>query len=91
MRNLKNQGIYTFSKEAASIRGISDILGCYKGNFIALEVKKSKTAKRSALQEVFVNRITQEGGFARFVYPENMDQVISEILQLASTSEADNL
>lgn len=46
-----------------SMRGISDILGCYKGRFVAIEVK-TRTGKASPAQEQFLERVRKAGGIA---------------------------
>lgn len=43
--------------------GIPDILACYKGVFLGIEVKVGKN-KPSALQQAKVNLINQSGGLA---------------------------
>lgn len=50
------------------IKGVSDILGLIEGRFLAIEVKRSESAKRSPEQEAFVNKINREGGFACFAW-----------------------
>ena len=43
--------------------GVSDILACYKGCFLAFEVKS--TGKKATLyQTAFIDRIKKSGGFA---------------------------
>jgi len=78
---------YFFSKEAGSIRGISDIVGCVNGRFIALECKRSlddynKYHPRTALQKKFIDDINKCGGYAAFVYPENEDEVLNVLFSL---------
>lgn len=81
MRKLKEiEGGFFFTKEALSLRGYPDILGCYKGRFIALEVKRSKAdctraTGRTPLQRYILGKITDSGGYATFIYPENEDEV----------------
>lgn len=43
------------------------------------EAKAFKDANRQPNQEYYVNAINEAGGFARFVYPENMQEVLDEI------------
>ena len=43
--------------------GVSDILACNRGRFVAIEVKKPGN-KPSALQDNFINAINSIGGFA---------------------------
>lgn len=76
-----------FSKEAGSIRGISDIIGCINGRFIALEVKKSleeskKYSPRNALQDKFLADIKRIGGRAYKIFPENEEAILDELCSL---------
>ena len=75
---------YYMIKEAASLRGLPDIIGVTKGGrFFALEVKKDKaelSCKRTALQGYILGKIRQMGGFAEFVYPENLEQTIKTLI-----------
>lgn len=65
--------------QQVAIRGIPDRLGCINGKFFALELKKSKSAKRAKLQQYVVQKINDAGGFAAFVYPENYKEVMEEL------------
>lgn len=44
-----------------------------------LEVKAHPTAKHQPNQDYYVDKINESGGFARFIYPENEEQVLNEI------------
>jgi len=79
--------LYYFVKEAASIRGISDIIICYNGHFVAWELKKSqkeaeKEVGRIALQKYNIQKIQKCGGTATLVYPENFGDCKRELLSL---------
>ena len=52
--------------------GVSDILACIKGRFVAIEVKKPGNTP-SKLQENFINGINSIGGVAFWV--DNLDDV----------------
>ena len=45
------------------IAGIPDIICCYKGHFVAFEVK-TEQGRLSKLQEITIERIRQAGGIA---------------------------
>jgi penicillin-binding protein-related factor A (putative recombinase) len=51
--------------------GVPDILACYKGRFIAIEVK-STGKKPTEHQQAFLNRITEAKGYAFWV--DSVDQ-----------------
>lgn len=88
MKKLKSiPNSYFFSKEAGSIRGISDIIGCINGRFIALEVKKSldeskKYSPRNALQDKFLADIKKISGRAYKIFPENEELILDELCSL---------
>ena len=60
------------------IQGIPDLLILYKNKWAALEVKKESSAHKQPNQEYYVDMMNNMS-FARFVYPENKDKVISEL------------
>lgn len=73
---------YHFVKEAKSLRGIPDLIICKRGTFIALEVKRSAAevkARGAKLQAWNIEEITKAGGYAYFIYPENMEEIFSII------------
>jgi hypothetical protein len=75
---------YYFIKEAKSLRGIPDVVGCCNGHFFALELKKSasearKKTGRIVLQLYIVSLIRKAGGFAEIVHPENLDETLNRL------------
>ena len=59
--------------------GISDILACYKGRFLGLEVKLEYN-KPSKIQEVKIDLINRSGGIARVVRSiEEVEEVWREV------------
>ena len=81
---LDNLPCYYFVKEAKSLRGLPDIIGVTKGGrFFALEIKKDKaelSCSRSTLQGYILDKMRRMGGFAEFVYPENLEQTIKTLI-----------
>lgn len=80
---------YYFIKEAGSLRGIPDIIGSWNGVFFALEVKASAACAatnsgRIMLQRREIERIELAGGFASFVYPENVERVLGMLEKRAN-------
>ena len=81
-RYLKSKGAYYvkyFGNQFSQV-GVPDILCCYKGRFIGIEVK-NETGKTSPLQDVNLMQIKQAGGIslvARSV--EDVKQVIDNII-----------
>lgn len=62
--------------------GIADILGCYRGFFVALEVKQPG-GEASRKQELFLRSIEKAGGFAAVV--ESLDDVIEVLNRVDRT------
>lgn len=57
------------------LKGKSDILGIYKGKFLAIEVKRPSSGVVSPDQQYFMDRVNKEGGIA-FV-ATSIDDLIS--------------
>ncbi|MEK6884487.1 MAG: VRR-NUC domain-containing protein [Nanoarchaeota archaeon] len=66
----RSRGIY----RTAPKKGVSDILCCFKGRFIAIEVKSPKD-KLSPEQDGFIKNVQQAGGLACVVY--NFDDFLN--------------
>ena len=60
--------------------GIPDIICCYRGKFVAFEVK-TETGKTTALQESVINKIQKCGGKAAVVRSvENVKAALKEMV-----------
>ena len=57
-------------------KGVSDIIGCYKGRMIAIELKSSKGIL-SLAQAEFLRRINEAGGLA--FCARTIDEVIEKL------------
>lgn len=78
-------GLWCFSHEALSVRGIPDILGVYRGRFFAWELKKNlqETRRRTGrivLQRLVLQRIQKAGGIGELVCPENFEEKLQQLL-----------
>jgi len=75
-----------FKTEAGALHGLPDIMGCVSGFFIALEIKRSRSAvkksKQYKLQKYYLDCIRACGGFGEFVYPENVQEILLAIKNL---------
>jgi hypothetical protein len=75
--------LWQIKVQQVALRGIPDILICYKGHFIAWELKvPPNKVKQGSLQEYNLEMIKQAGGISREVTPENFEQCLKEILCL---------
>lgn len=78
------EGCYHFTKEALSLRGLPDIIGCYQGRFFAWELKRdkkeaSKKTGRIVLQKHILGLIRKAGGIGEIVHPDNFQQKLKEL------------
>jgi Holliday junction resolvase len=73
---LKEFGAYYFYPVTGGYgaSGVPDIVGCYKGNFFAVECKAGK-GKTTALQEKNIAQIKTTGGLAIVVNENNIEDV----------------
>lgn len=62
------------------IQGIPDRLVVWQDRWAALELKRSRRAKRQPNQEYYVN-LLDEWSFAAFVCPENVEEVLDALQQ----------
>lgn len=56
--------------------GVPDLLCCYKGRFIAIEMK-NKGGRISAIQREEMAQIERAGGIGMFVYPDDINAVVA--------------
>lgn len=73
-----------------SVRGTPDLLGCVNGMFIALELKRSESARIDPLQEHNINKIIAARGLAFLVFPENWQKVFQTLQRLAGEENGSN-
>ena len=66
---------YRKANSKYQFKGISDILGIYKGKFLAIEVKQPKK-KPTKDQQTFIDNIIKQGGIA-FV-AASVEEVVNE-------------
>lgn len=80
---LESKGAYVvkYFGCAFSQAGVPDLLCCYKGHFIALEIKAA-TGKPSELQLHNVRKINEAGGMALVLYPKDFDLFVTTIENL---------
>ena len=79
MDYLKVKGCYVVKTIVCNRSGIPDIIACYHGRFIAIEVKTG--TKVTALHQVNINKINSAGGLAMaLIYEDNWKEKINLLL-----------
>ena len=73
-------GCLVMKLDSGYIQGIPDLLILYKNKWAVLECKKSAKATKQPNQEHYVG-LLNEMSFSRFIYPENKEEVISDLLK----------
>ena len=79
-----------FIKEAVSIRALPDIIGVWRGLPFYLEVKRSVSelsCPRTKLQDYTLKKFERAGAFSSFIYPENAQEVLQELVATAVCRE----
>lgn len=86
IRELKKlfSGCLVMKLDSSYIQGIPDLLILYKNKWAVLECKKSAKAKKRPNQQHYVDMLNQMS-FARFVYPENKEEVLRDLQQTFRT------
>ena len=79
IKYLESIGCYVIKTIATNRSGVSDLIVCYNGIFIALEVKK-QGGKVSKLQEVHIRKVKEAGGVAKVVYSLDDVKELIEVL-----------
>ena len=72
-------GCITLKNDSGYIQGFPDWTILYKDKWAVLEVKKERGAHKQPNQEYYVNKLNEMGGFSRFVFPENKDEVLEDM------------
>ena len=72
-------GTKILKNDSQYLQGIADLLVSYGSKVAWLEVKESQDAPHRPNQDYYVNQINSQGGFARFIYPENEKEIIEEL------------
>lgn len=61
------------------LQGIPDLTVIHGGRCALLEVKRDRNALRRPNQEYYIQYIRDQGGYASFVHPDNVDVVLNEM------------
>lgn len=71
-------GSLVFHLDPSERQGAPDLLVLYQDRWAALEGKKEKNASHRPNQDYYVNLMNRMS-FARFIYPENREEVLNEL------------
>lgn len=74
-----NDNVLVLKNNASMIQGIPDRTVYFADKFAMLEFKKSKDAKHQPNQDWYIDKINSNGGFARFIYPENEEKTLADL------------
>lgn len=80
IRELKEilPGCMVLKNDPNYIQGIPDLLVLHNDKWASLECKKSANAEAQPNQPYYVEQMN-EMSFSRFIYPENKEEVLSEL------------
>lgn len=80
IRTLKERfpGCVVLKNDANYIQGIPDLTVFYNNKWAMLECKRSENENHQPNQDYYVERM-DEMSFARFIFPENMEEVLDEL------------
>jgi penicillin-binding protein-related factor A (putative recombinase) len=88
MKKLRSlEGIWFVKTQQVAIRGTPDILGCFRGRFFAIELKRDLTSKISELQRYNLKMIKKAGGLGFVWCPENYEEYLEQFFINPSSSK----
>lgn len=80
IKEIKNEfpGCIVLKNDPTYIQGVPDLLILHNNRWASLECKKNSKASKRPNQEYYVEQMDRMS-FARFVCPENKDEVLDEL------------
>ena len=73
-------GCIVIHMDPNEVQGISDLLILYGNKWAALEGKKNANASHRPNQDYYVE-LLDNWSFARFIFPENKDEVLDDLVR----------
>ena len=83
------QGAVVMKLDSNYKQGIPDLLILYGKKWATLECKKEEDASHRPNQDWYVDKMNSMS-FSRFIYPENKDDVIQELIHFFTNDERTN-
>ena len=77
-------GCLVMKTDPTYVQGLPDLLILFNDRWAVLECKKSGTASHRPNQDYYVDRMN-EMSFARFIYPENEEEILHDLQQAFKT------
>ena len=80
IKELKREfpGCMVLKNDPNYIQGIPDLIVLFKDRWAALEVKRSKNESHRPNQDYYIS-VMNDMSFARFIYPENKEEILDEL------------
>jgi hypothetical protein len=73
-------GCIVVKNDSKYLQGVPDLTILYKNKWATLEDKREENAPHQPNQDWYVNTMN-DMSFSRFVYPENVEEVLNELEQ----------
>ena len=73
-------GCIVLKNDPNYIQGIPDLSIFYNDRWAMLECKRSRSASHQSNQDYYISQVNKMS-FARFICPENMEEVLNELQQ----------
>lgn len=79
----KPLAIIQYKQDSTTLSGFPDTIVFLEALTVFIEFKKSKTAKFRPGQKEWIKKLNENGHFAFVCYPENQEEVLNQIKEVA--------